>query len=217
MTTEFPIPLFLRFRHVLFCEFPCPAWAVASCRSGPQAGELPKTYPKNQLYEWWDGKLCSVQLIIGACQKHSILAPDKIISACWNSRCLSFLPICRYSPLMPNIIIIDRNRSNTNQDTYHRTVLPPQKLILIHQTLVLPWSSCSNTDHASSWRTGRFVRRSDFCTLWRQAASRRQTRCCNRCCTPYNCSCTRGSNLKIIFELLGVLVPANPKPSIRCG
>ena len=40
-TTEFPIPLFLRFRHVLFGEFPCPAWAVASCRGGPQAGGTP--------------------------------------------------------------------------------------------------------------------------------------------------------------------------------
>ena len=37
-STEFPIPSFVRFRHVLFWEFPCPAWAVASCRSGPQAG-----------------------------------------------------------------------------------------------------------------------------------------------------------------------------------
>ena len=36
--TDFPIPLFARFRHVLFWKFPCPAWAVASCRSGPQAG-----------------------------------------------------------------------------------------------------------------------------------------------------------------------------------
>ena len=50
LCTEFPIPLFLRFRHVLFWEFPCPAWAVASCSSGPQAGELLKTKPKN-LYE----------------------------------------------------------------------------------------------------------------------------------------------------------------------
>ena len=39
------IPSFTRFHHVLFWEFPCPAWAVASCRSSPQAGELPKTYP----------------------------------------------------------------------------------------------------------------------------------------------------------------------------
>ena len=28
--TEFPIPSCVRFRHVLFWEFPCPAWAVAS-------------------------------------------------------------------------------------------------------------------------------------------------------------------------------------------
>ena len=39
--TEFPIPLFVRFCHVLFWEFPCPAWAVASCRSGQQAGGTP--------------------------------------------------------------------------------------------------------------------------------------------------------------------------------
>ena len=39
--TEFPIPSFVRFRHVLFWEFPWPAWAVASCRSGPQAGGTP--------------------------------------------------------------------------------------------------------------------------------------------------------------------------------
>ena len=37
-STEFPIPLFMRFRHVLFWEFPCPAWAVARCSSGPLAG-----------------------------------------------------------------------------------------------------------------------------------------------------------------------------------
>ena len=30
-----------RFRHVLFWEFPGPAWAVASCSSGPQAGGTP--------------------------------------------------------------------------------------------------------------------------------------------------------------------------------
>ena len=30
-----------RFSHVLFWEFPCPAWAVASCSSGPQAGGTP--------------------------------------------------------------------------------------------------------------------------------------------------------------------------------
>ena len=39
--TEFPIPSFVRFHHVLFWEFPCLAWAVASCRSGPQAGGTP--------------------------------------------------------------------------------------------------------------------------------------------------------------------------------
>ena len=37
-STEFPIPSFVIFRHVLFWEFPCRAWAVASCSSGPQAG-----------------------------------------------------------------------------------------------------------------------------------------------------------------------------------
>ena len=37
-STEFPIPLFMIFRYVLFWEFPCPAWAVASFSSGPQAG-----------------------------------------------------------------------------------------------------------------------------------------------------------------------------------
>ena len=61
-STEFPIPSFVIFRHVLFWKFPWPAWAVASCRSGPQAGELLKTYPK-YLYEWWDGKLCNYVLI----------------------------------------------------------------------------------------------------------------------------------------------------------
>ena len=36
--TEFPIPSCMRFRHVLFWAFPCPAWAVASsCSSSPQA------------------------------------------------------------------------------------------------------------------------------------------------------------------------------------
>ena len=60
-TTEFPIPLLVIFRHVLFWEFPCPAWVVASCSSGPQAGELLKTKPKN-LYEWWDGKLCKWEI-----------------------------------------------------------------------------------------------------------------------------------------------------------
>ena len=30
-----------RFRHVLFWEFSCLAWAVASCSSGPQAGGTP--------------------------------------------------------------------------------------------------------------------------------------------------------------------------------
>ena len=40
--TEFPIPAFMRFRHVLFWEFPCPAWAVSTGCSGQQAGELPK-------------------------------------------------------------------------------------------------------------------------------------------------------------------------------
>ena len=36
--SEFPIPLFVGFCHVLFWEFSGPAWAVASCSSGPQAG-----------------------------------------------------------------------------------------------------------------------------------------------------------------------------------
>ena len=41
-STEFPIPSCVRFRHVLFWEFPCPAWAVASsCSSSPQAGGTP--------------------------------------------------------------------------------------------------------------------------------------------------------------------------------
>ena len=39
--TEFPIPAFMRFHHVLFLEFPSPAWAVASCSSGRQAGGTP--------------------------------------------------------------------------------------------------------------------------------------------------------------------------------
>ena len=38
---KFPIPSFVRFRHVLFWEFPCPSWAVASCMSGPQAWGTP--------------------------------------------------------------------------------------------------------------------------------------------------------------------------------
>ena len=40
---EFSIPSFVRFCHALFWEFPCPAWTVDSCSSGPQSGELPKT------------------------------------------------------------------------------------------------------------------------------------------------------------------------------
>ena len=40
-TTEFPIPLCVRFCYVLFWALPCPAWAVASCSSGPQAGGTP--------------------------------------------------------------------------------------------------------------------------------------------------------------------------------
>ena len=59
----------MRFRHVLFWEFPCPAWAVASCSSGPKAGELPTTKPKNP-YEWWDGKLCSWHDIVCTQDKH---------------------------------------------------------------------------------------------------------------------------------------------------
>ena len=42
LKVEFPIPSLVRFRHVLFWEFPCPAWAVASYRSGTQAGETPQ-------------------------------------------------------------------------------------------------------------------------------------------------------------------------------
>ena len=38
VSTEFSIPSCVRFCHVLFWELPCPAWAVASCSSGPQAG-----------------------------------------------------------------------------------------------------------------------------------------------------------------------------------
>ena len=34
VTTEFPIPSFVRFRHVLFWEFPIPAWAVATVLIG---------------------------------------------------------------------------------------------------------------------------------------------------------------------------------------
>ena len=34
---SFPSHRFLRFRHVLFWEFPFPAWAVASCSGSPQA------------------------------------------------------------------------------------------------------------------------------------------------------------------------------------
>ena len=40
--TEFPIPSFVRFHLVLSWEFPSPAWAVASCISGPQAGGTPQ-------------------------------------------------------------------------------------------------------------------------------------------------------------------------------
>ena len=47
--SEFPIPLFVRFRHVLFWEFPCPAWAVASCSGGPHAGGTPKNLAKISL------------------------------------------------------------------------------------------------------------------------------------------------------------------------
>ena len=46
-----------KFFRKSFREFPCPAWAVASCSSFPQAEELPKTFSKN-LSAWWDGKLC---------------------------------------------------------------------------------------------------------------------------------------------------------------
>ena len=35
--TSFPSHHAERFCHVLFWEFPCPAWAVASCSSGPLA------------------------------------------------------------------------------------------------------------------------------------------------------------------------------------
>ena len=40
--TEFPIPWFVRFHHVLYWEFPCPAWAVAAV-AAHKPGELPKT------------------------------------------------------------------------------------------------------------------------------------------------------------------------------
>ena len=43
ITTEFPFPSCREVRRIIFREFPCPAWALASCSSGPQAGELPKT------------------------------------------------------------------------------------------------------------------------------------------------------------------------------
>ena len=61
--TEFPIPSLVRFCHVLFWELHCPAWAVDSCNSSPQAGGggLPRTKLKN-LYESWDGKLCTCEL-----------------------------------------------------------------------------------------------------------------------------------------------------------
>ena len=39
--TEFPIPSFVGFCHILIWEFPCPGWAEASCSSGPQAGGTP--------------------------------------------------------------------------------------------------------------------------------------------------------------------------------
>ena len=35
---SFPSHYAERFRHVLFWEFPCPAWTVARCSSGPLAG-----------------------------------------------------------------------------------------------------------------------------------------------------------------------------------
>ena len=47
--TEFPIPSFVRFRNVLFWEFPWSAWAVASCSSGPQAGGTPENLAKKPL------------------------------------------------------------------------------------------------------------------------------------------------------------------------
>ena len=37
-STEFPIPSCREVLSYLVWEFPCPAWAVASCSSGPQAG-----------------------------------------------------------------------------------------------------------------------------------------------------------------------------------
>ena len=41
-----------RFRHVLFWEFPCPAWAVASCSSGPLAGgNSLKLFRKTSLHD----------------------------------------------------------------------------------------------------------------------------------------------------------------------
>ena len=39
--TEFPIPSCREVFWKSFREFPCPAWAVASCSSGPQAGGTP--------------------------------------------------------------------------------------------------------------------------------------------------------------------------------
>ena len=40
-STEFPISSCREVFQIIFREFPCPAWAVASCSSGPQAGGTP--------------------------------------------------------------------------------------------------------------------------------------------------------------------------------
>ena len=39
--TEFPVLSCREVFRIIFREFPCPAWAVASCRSGPQARGTP--------------------------------------------------------------------------------------------------------------------------------------------------------------------------------
>ena len=44
---SFSHPIVCEISSCLFWEFPSPAWAVASCSSSPQAGNLPKTKPKN--------------------------------------------------------------------------------------------------------------------------------------------------------------------------
>ena len=49
-TTEFPIPSFVRFRHVLFWEL-----AVASCSSGPQAGGTPDSLKLSRKISMKDG------------------------------------------------------------------------------------------------------------------------------------------------------------------